>query len=113
MQCDSLKEALKKSFDRLRLRREPAERTNGKLLIPFAVSPSTLLRRALSNALLSSVEGHERNQLVPRFLKVTLINSSLRGAQRRGNPESLLDQCAGLPRAVYALRVLAMTAISN
>jgi hypothetical protein len=27
-----------------------------------------------------------------------LISSSLRGAQRRGNPECLLDRCAGLPR---------------
>jgi len=44
-------EALNKSFDRLR--------TNDKLLIPFVVS--------LSNALLSEVEGHERNQLVQRF----------------------------------------------
>jgi len=41
------KEALNKSFDKLR--------TNGKLLIPFVVS--------LSN--------HERNQLVQRFPKVS------------------------------------------
>jgi hypothetical protein len=53
------KETLNKSFDKLR--------TNGKLLIPFVVSPSTWLRTGLSNALLSEVEGHERNQLVQRF----------------------------------------------
>ena len=47
------KETLNKYFDKLR--------TNGKLLIPFVVS--------LSNALLSKVEGHERNQLVQRFPK--------------------------------------------
>jgi len=65
MQCDSLKEALKKSFDRLRLRREPAERTNGKLLIPFAVSPSTSLRRALSN--------HTARKRVQRFLRSQVV----------------------------------------
>jgi hypothetical protein len=48
-----VKKALNKSFDRLR--------TNGKLLIPFMVS--------LSNALLSTAEGHERNQLNQSFLK--------------------------------------------
>ena len=46
-------ETLNKSFDKVRLRREPAERTNGKLLIPFVVS--------LSN--------HERNQFAQRFLR--------------------------------------------
>ena len=46
-----LRETLNKSFDRLR--------TNGKFLIPFVVSPSTMLRRALSN--------HARNPLVQRF----------------------------------------------
>ena len=45
------REALIKSFDKLR--------TNGKRLIPFVVSPSATLRRALSN--------HEGNQLVQCF----------------------------------------------
>ncbi|HEY9146231.1 MAG TPA: hypothetical protein VIN36_06060, partial [Thiobacillus sp.] len=49
----SSKETLNKSFDRLR--------TNGEELIPFVVS--------LLNALLSKVEGHERNQLIQHFPK--------------------------------------------
>ena len=52
---------LNKPFDKLR--------TNGKLLIPFVVSPSTALRTGLSNVLLSEVEGHEQNQLVQCSLK--------------------------------------------
>ncbi len=48
-----IKGTLIMSFDKLR--------TNGNRLIPFVVS--------LSNALLSEVEGHERNQLVQRLLK--------------------------------------------
>ena len=55
-----LRETLNKSFDKLR--------TNGKLLIPRVVSPATALRTCLSNALLCEAEGHERNQLVQRFL---------------------------------------------
>jgi outer membrane protein, heavy metal efflux system len=52
-----IKEGLKKSFDKLR--------TNGMGLIPFVVSRS--------NALLSKVEGRERNQLVQRLLKFVVI----------------------------------------
>ena len=52
---------LNNPFDKLR--------TNGKLLIPFVVSPSTALRTGLSNVLLSEVEGHEQNQLVQCSLK--------------------------------------------
>ena len=37
---------------------------NDNWLVPFVVSPSALLRTGLSNARLSEVEGHERNQLV-------------------------------------------------
>ena len=48
-----VRETLNKSFDRLR--------TSGKLLIPFVVSPSTVLRKALSN--------HARNPLFQRFLR--------------------------------------------
>jgi len=51
----AIRETLDKSFD--------WPRTNGKGLISFVVSPSTVLRTGLSNALLSEVEGHERNQL--------------------------------------------------
>jgi type IV pilus assembly protein PilX len=59
------KEFLIKSFDRLR--------TNGKLLIPFVVSPSATLRRALSN--------HEWNQLVQSFPKSTpRITAKQKGA---------------------------------
>ncbi|WP_205780635.1 hypothetical protein, partial [Methylocaldum sp. 14B] len=58
---ETVKEALIKSFDRLR--------TNGNVLIPFVVSPSTRLRTGLSNALLSLSKGHERNPLVQSFLK--------------------------------------------
>ena len=53
------KEALNKSFDRLR--------TNGKQLISFVVSSSAPLRIGLSNALLSVVEGRAANQLVQGF----------------------------------------------
>ena len=44
-------------------------RANGKVLISIKVNPSTLLRRALSNALLSKAEGYDRNLLVQSFLK--------------------------------------------
>jgi len=55
------RETLIKSFDRLI--------TNGKYSIPFVVSPSAALGRALSNALPSIVEGHERNQFAQPLLK--------------------------------------------
>ena len=76
------KETLNKSFDKLR--------TNGKLLIPFVVSPSTGLRTGLSNALLSEVEGHERNQLVQRFLNTAHTALRPRRAYGAGASSALL-----------------------
>ena len=72
---------LNKSFDKLR--------TNGKWLIPFVVSPSAQLRTGLSNAILSAVEGHERNQLVQCFLRAGTGRTSFLVADTR--PAGLND----------------------